>query len=262
MKRQNITYIVKQVTPFKGILISLIGAVLVFSTSCSKDPFPNFALTAGKTVTVTRPVDGNFTKIQLNDDVNLVITQGNSYNISVEGGEKILSGIETSISDSTLTISNHNTFNWLRSYDNKFTAHVTMPHLLQFDYKSIGTVTSTDTIREDSLFINGNGGSGYIKLVINTGSSHLSLNEGSADMDISGKTGVNYIYSNSYGPFHCQDLKAVYTFINTNSTNDCYISVSYYLEYIITSLGNIYYSGNPQLAPITLTGEGKLIKLE
>jgi hypothetical protein len=237
-------------------------AMLLISPSCSKDPFPNFALTAGKVVTITRPVDGNFTKIQLNDDVNLVITQGNSYSISLEGGEKILSGIETSISDSTLTINNHNTFNWLRSYDNKFTAFVTLPHLLVLNYESIGTVTCTDTIREDSLFISANGGSGYIKLIINTGSSHLSINHGSVDMDISGKTGVNYIYSNAYGPFHCQDLKSAYTFINSNSTNDCYISASYYLEYIITSLGNIYYSGNPELVPITLTGEGKLIHMK
>lgn len=261
MKNQNIIYISKPTTTFKGIIISFIMAILVFSSSCSKDPFPNFALTAGKNVKETRPVDGNFTKIQLNDDVNLVITQGNSYSISVEGGEKILSGIETSISDSTLTISNHNTFNWLRSYDKKFTAYVTLPHLLVFNYKSIGTVTCTDTIREDSLFVTADGGSGYIKLVINTGSSHLSIYNGSADMDISGKTGVNYLYSDAYGPFHCQDLKSETTFINSNSTNDCYINVSYYLEYIITSLGNIYYSGNPTLAPITLTGEGKLIKL-
>jgi hypothetical protein len=240
----------------------LFFAFSVIFTSCKKDPFPNFALSAGKITTVTRDVTGNFTKIYLNDDVNLVITQGNTYSISIEGGENILEGIETSISDSTLTIRNNNTFNWLRSYDKKFTAFVTLPHLLQFDYQSIGTVTCTDTIREDSLFVTSSGGSGYIKLVIKTGSSHLSINSGSVDMDISGLSGVNYLYSNAYGPFHCQDLKTAFTFITTNSTNDCYINTSFYLEYKILSLGNIYLTGNPTIVPIQLTGEGKLIQLK
>lgn len=240
------------------ILLSFIAISFLF-TSCSKDYLPK---SAGKIVTITRLVEGNFTKINLHDDVNLVLTQGNSYSISIEGGENILPGIETSISDSTLTIRNNNTFNWLRSYDKKFTAYVTLPHLLQFNYESIGTVTCTDTIREDSLFVTSNGGSGYIILVVKTGSSHFSINSGSVDMDISGISGVNYIYSDAYGPFHCQNLKTAFTFINTNSTNDCYINVNYYLEYKITSLGNIYLTGKPQIIPGIVTGAGKLIQMK
>ena len=236
-------------------------SVTVLFVSCKKDHLFDFAKSTGKNVTISRPVAENFITIFLNDDVDLVITQGNSYSINLEGGENVLPGIETSISDNVLTISNNNTFNWVRSYDKKITAYVTMPQLTYLYYEATSTVSNTDTIKADSLFVIANGGSGFIKLLVNIGSSHFSINKGSVDMDISGKSGVNYIYSGAYGPFHCQDLKTVFTFINSNSTNDCYINTSYYLEYKITNLGNIYYSGNPEIIPIVITGKGKLIQM-
>lgn len=242
----------------KSVLLTTLVALLLLFSACEKGPFKS----TGKNVTITRSTDENFAKIYLNDDVDLVITQGNAYSIELEGGENILPGIETSISDSTLTIRNKNTFNWLRSYDKKITAYVTMPHILELDYEATSTVTNTDTIREDSLFVISIGGSGYIKLCINTGSSHLSINQGSVDMDISGKTGVNYVYSKGYGPFHCLGLNSDFTFISNYSTNDCYINVTSYLEYNISSLGNIYYKGTPEIVQGIVTGDGRLIQMK
>ncbi|MEI6060299.1 MAG: DUF2807 domain-containing protein [Bacteroidota bacterium] len=246
---------------------TLAGLIIVVTalmfTSCAKDQWFDFAKRAGNTVTINRPVSSNFTKIYLNDDVDLIITQGNTYSITLTGGENLLPGIETSISDSALSISNTNTFNWLRSYDNKITAYVTLPHMLILNYEATSTVTNLDTIREDSLAISATGGSGYIKLKIITKLAHLSIAGGcSVDMDIMGKSGLNFISSFGYGPFHCRNLKTVYTYIATNSTNDCYINVSHRLEYTISNLGNIYYFGDiAEIKGIT-TGEGKLIKSE
>ena len=88
-------------------LIIVVTALML--TSCAKDQWFDFAKRAGNTVTINRPVSSNFTKIYLNDDVDLIITQGNAYSITLTGGENLLPGIETSISDSALTISNTNT---------------------------------------------------------------------------------------------------------------------------------------------------------
>ena len=245
---------------FSSAVLLLIIAMLF--PSCEKDHFWDFTKSYGDVVTDTRPVNGNFTEIFLNDDVNLVITQGNAYSIKVEGGENIISGIETSIADSVLTIRNNNKFNWVRSYEKKFTAYVTMPHLLDLRYEATGTVTNTDTIREDSLSVSATGVSGYIDLVIKTGTSKLSIIYGSVDMKISGTTGVNFIYSGSYGPFHCLDLESGFIFMRSASTNDCYVNVKHQLEYEINGLGNIYYKGDPVLLTGSSTSSGKLIKYE
>jgi hypothetical protein len=252
--------------PIKSSLKRFISCLLIlvplFFISCKKDNLFDFTKRTGKTVTIDRPVDSPFTKIYLNDDVELVITQGPIFTIKLNGGENLLPGIETSISDSTLTIRNSNTFNWLRSYKDKITAYVTLPHLHELLYKATSTVTNTDTIREDSLSVTSIGGSGYINLNINTSLSKLAITAGSADMTIKGKTGVNFIFLGSYGAFHCLDLKSTFLFMRNDGTNDCYVNVSHHFEYEIMSLGNIYYLGNPPEISGKITSEGKLIKYE
>jgi len=240
----------------------LLIAFSLFFVSCEKDSLFDFAKRTGKTVTINRPVDEKFTKIYLNDDVDLVITQGPVFNLKLEGGENLLPGIETSIADSTLTIRNSNTFNWLRSYDDKITAYVTLPHLHELLYKATSTVTNTDTIREDSLTVNSIGGSGYINLTINTGISKLYTTNGSVDMNIKGKTGLNFIFLGAYGAFHCLDLQSPFLFIRNAGTNDCYVNVSYHLEYEINGIGNIYYRGSPPEISGNVTSDGKLMKYE
>lgn len=238
---------------------SILFAISLFFTSCEKDHFFDFAKRTGKITTTTRPVNEKFTKIFLNDDVNLVISQGSTYNIKLEGGENLLPGIETIISDNLLTIRNINTFNWLRSYNKKITAYVTMPHLLELQYQATSNVTNTDTIREDSLSVISTGGSGYINLTIKTGLSKLAITAGSADLNIKGKTGVNFIFSGAYGAFHCLDLETVFLFMRNASPNDCYVNVNHHFEYEIMGLGNIYYKGDPPEISGTITSDGKLV---
>jgi hypothetical protein len=227
--------------------------------SCEKEHMFDFLKSTGNDITAYRNVNGNFTEIVLENDINLVLTQGPAYEIKLVGGENMLPGIDTDIADSTLTLRNNNKFNWVRSYDRKITAYVTLPHLLRLGYKATGNVTNTDTIREDSLFVVTSGGSGYIQLLIKTKSSHLSINAGSADIEVSGISGVNYIYSNGYGPFHCLNLQTDITYITSNSTNDCYVNVRNLISYNLLSLGNIFYIGNPQKEPGKVTGSGKLL---
>ena len=256
MNQFNLTLLMKTIQ-IAGLVLVILATISFLLTSCSKDNLPK---STGKIITITRIVEGNFTKIELNDDVNLVLTQGNTYSISIEGGENILPGIETSISDSTLTIRNNNTFNWLRSYDKKFTAFVTMPHLFELEYKATSNVTNNDTIREDSLTVLSSAGSGYIDLAIRVGTSKLGITSGSADLKVRGKTGVCYLYTGSYGPIHCLDLETDFLFMRSESTNDSYVNVKQHFEYEISGLGNIYYKGNPPEITGTSTSSGKAIK--
>jgi hypothetical protein len=243
-----------------GITTAILLVVSQIFISCEKDGAAALTFRTGNIVTINRTVTENFTGIYLHDNVNLVLTQGPVYKISLEGGENILGGIKTDISQNMLTIKNTNTFNWLRTYDKEITAYVTLPHLLTLDYEATSKVSCTDTIREDSLAVTARGGSGYINLIIRTGTSKLSITSGSADMNVSGKTGVNFIFSGAYGPFHCFDLQSDYLFMRNGSTNHCSVNVKHEFEYEITSLGNIYYKGNPARISGSITGEGQLIK--
>ena len=247
--------------PFRRLLLMFIMGSLMLPYSCRKDHAFDFLMSTGKIVTLRRNITGNFTAVRLESNIDLALTQGPSYSITLEGGENILPGIDTEIKDSTLTLHNNNTFNWVRSYDNKITARVTAPHFLNINYESTGTLSNTDTIHEDSIFVTSSGGSGYIRLCIQTSISHLSLTKGSADLDISGYSGSNFIFAGSYGPFHCLDLETSNTYMSNGGTNDCYINVDNHLEYEIKGVGNIYYKGNPHQVSGTITGDGRLIHL-
>jgi hypothetical protein len=248
---------------FTGIISIrwLLFCLPLFYSSCEKDHMFDFMKSTGKDVVAYRNVSNNFAEVLVEDDIDLVLTQGSSYEIRLTGGENLLPGIDTEIGDSILTIRNNNKFNWVRSYDRKITAYITAPHFLRISYKGTGTVSNNDTIREDSIFITAYSGSGYLNLCIKTGLSHLALNTGSADFNISGISGSNFIFAGGYGPFHCLDLKTINTYMSNQGTNDCYISVKNHLEYEIKGLGNIYYSGNPPQVSGTITGKGKLIPL-
>jgi hypothetical protein len=247
----------------RSITLLLAAMLTLLSiSSCYKDHTFDFLKSWGDEVTVEREVTGNFTTIRLENDVDLTITQGDNYNITVTGGENILSGIITDISDSTLTIRNENKYNWVRSYDKKLIAYVTLPHLSHLYYESTGTVTCTDTIREDSLFIDSHGGSGYITMLVNTGLAHMSIHRGSADIKAIGYCGSNFIYSASYGVFHCEDLETINTYMHSKGTGNCYIRVVETLEYQLDGKGNIYYWGRPVNVSGTDNGIGELIPME
>lgn len=236
--------------------------VLLSITSCNKDHSLDFTKSWGDEKTETRAVTGNFTRIRLENDIDLSITLGNNYSVTITGGENILPGIITEIIDSTLIIRNENKYNWVRSYDKKLLAAVTLPHLFQLYYESTGTVTCTDTIREDSLFIDSHGGSGYINMLINTGLAHMSIHRGSADIKAIGYCGSNFIYSASYGVFHCEDLETINTYMHSKGTGNCYIRVLGTLEYQLDGKGNIYYWGRPVNISGTDNGIGNLIPMQ
>jgi len=245
--------------PYKWMVIIL----LFITVSCEKDLVHDFFKRTGKMVTVDRPLSNTatFEKIRLNDDVNLVITQGTPFQIKLEGGENILPEIETSIDSNQLTISNKNKFTWMRSYKNKITAFVTLPKLTCITYNATSFVSNIDTIRsEDSLTISAVGGSGYINLTIKSAKTKLSiLNKCAADMKVKGLSGLTFIYSAGYGPFYCDSLRSNFVFMSSRSTNNCYVRATTRLEYEILNLGDIIYYGNPSVSGQIL-GAGKLIK--
>jgi hypothetical protein len=233
--------------------------------SCEKNNLFELPQSAGKTVIIERPVDPAtpFDQIWLNDDVNLVITQGTPFGIKLEGGENLLPGIETTIENKQLTISNTNRFDWLRSYKKKITAYVTLPRIIVITYNATSNLTCTDTIHEsDSLTVSAVGGSGYIDLLINVKEAKLSIFKGcSADMKVKGRSGLSFIYSAGYGPFYCDSLRSEFLYMRTLSTNNSYVYAHSIMEYEIMGLGDIIYFGPPALYPTgTISGSGKLIK--
>jgi hypothetical protein len=234
----------------------------VFLNSCGKDNAFDLLQSSGPIIQEQRDLSGYFDQISMYNNVNLVLSQGLNTSIMVEGGSNLLSNITTEIGDDkTLTIRNNNKYNWVRSYDKEITVYLQVNHLWKIRYESTGDITTIDTIHQDSLRIDAWGGSGKINMTIDCGTSWLIMQYGSMDFDISGLSGVTYVYNGSYGPFHCLALKSYITFITNNGTNDCYVNAIERMDAEIRSLGNIYYTGDPPILNSKVTGSGQLIHI-
>lgn len=240
--------------------IVLLTAYLLLS-GCSREQLDDCYTNTGPETKVERSV-GAFHSIELYNNVNLVLTQGSDFQLTVEGGNNILSAIKTDVSDSTLIIHNTMKCNWMRTYHREITVYATLPNLRDLRYESSGDVKNTGQFFLDSLNINIRGGAGTFDLNLNVNKLILSMHYGTTDVHVKGESRITVIAAESYGPFYCNELKSNIVYINNRGSNDCYIHAIHELEAKIFSLGNIYYTGDPYHIDCAIEGSGKLIKVD
>ena len=245
-------------------LVFILGAGIFTSsilTACSRETYDDCFSNTGPQITRDRP-SGGFNKIELYDNVNLVIIPGTTSKITVEAGEHILDALTTEISDSTLVIHNTMTCNWVRNYDKELTVYATVPDLTSIRYEGSGDIRTEGQLTTDSLRISVWGGAGTFNLNLDVTKLNMALHYGTVDFHVSGKSLITTIFSNSYGPFYCDSLISNIVYIRSSGSNNCYVRAVHVLEAEITSVGDIYYSGNPYQVSQHISGSGKLIKTE
>ena len=131
--------------------------------------------------------------------------------------------------------------------------------LFRSHYESSGNVTSVDTIRSSSLKIDLWGGCGDLELLVNIGDGTFIQHLGTASLVMKGRCNISNVYAGDFGLLQLSGLRTGYTFVTSNSSNDCYVNARHQLSAAIRSIGNIYYSGNPAEIITDITGEGRLI---
>lgn len=229
--------------------------------SCTGENLDDCYTSTGPQITEERPGEA-FKKIELYDNVNLILIPGDNYHIKVEAGEHIIDAIKTEIKDSTLIIRNTLKCNWVRNFEKELTVYATIPMLEEIRYEGSGDINTQGQLTLDSLKVNVWGGAGSFNLDVNINKLNLAMHYGTVDFHVSGKALITSIYSNSYGPFLCNNLISNIVYIRNNGSNDCYVHALHILEVTITSVGSIYYSGNPYQISADISGSGKLIKTE
>lgn len=236
-------------------------AVGLLVLACNREQLDDCYTKTGPQETVVREVS-IFHNIELYDNVNLVLIQGNSFQIKVEGGKNILSAIKTEVADSTLIIHNTMKCNWVRSFDREITVYATIPSIREIRYEGSGDVKTEGQLKLDSLQLSIRGGAGSFNLDLDAGILKLAMHYGTTDVTVKGKALITTIFANSFGPFYCIGLISNIVYIRNSGTNDCYVYARHILEVEIPSVGNIYYSGNPYDIKMNVTGTGKLLKMD
>ena len=242
-----------------GFKLSVVIIFFLF-ISCKKENMGDCFKGTGNIITQQRNVEQLFKRIEVEDNIALVLTQSNEYSVKIEAGENLIDLIETDFDGDILTIRNNNKCNWVRSYTKPIIAHISLPYLLSLQYRSSGDVTATNIFQLDSTNIEVWGGAGSVNLNVDCRVAVYAIHTGTGDLNISGKTGVSYVWNSGNGFFYGENLNTVFTYISTRGTGDCYVNADIELGATILHIGDIYYKGNPEVNA-DIRGSGKLIKL-
>lgn len=237
------------------------GLLLFVLISCQKENRGDCFNSTGKVITTVRTLE-QFTAIELNDNINLHIIQDTVNFIYIKTGNNLMKNIITEVKNNTLYIKNINKCNWIRKLNIKIDATLHCHHLNHLIYKGYGIISSGNTIKTDSLYIEFKDGAEHVNLTIDAPTTWLVIHTGPGDMTIKGKSGCTYIYQNGYGSINAGELNSTFTFMRTNSMNNCHVKASEWLTAEITYFGNVYYYGNPKKIDVIQTNKGRLIKAD
>ena len=131
-----------------------IAAILVFVCLSSlffacEDVLECFT-SSGNVILEEREISG-FTKINLTDNVDLLIEYGSDNKIYVEAGENLIDNIKTSVKDGMLYIKNENSCNWARSFKNEFKVMLTLDTLSLIAYSGVGNIDFINIFEVDTF---------------------------------------------------------------------------------------------------------------
>jgi hypothetical protein len=200
-----------------------------------------------------------FNQIDLRDNVSLIISNDTGNQVLVEAGQNIIDGVKTEVADGQLIISNNNTCNWLRDYNKPLNVYISGNKIWKITYNSSGDIVSNGTLKLDSINLQVWGGCGTIDLSLDIWQGSFSLNLGTVDLRLHGISAITTVYTADYGLYDARDMETGYTYITNKGSNDCYVKASNFLDANISSIGNIYYTGDPKSVKLQVNGSGMLL---
>lgn len=239
------------------IIVSIVGTF----SSCKKENRWDCVKKSGDEISETRVLNP-YSKIYIEDYFDIYIQFDSLNYIEVTAGENLISNVKTDVIDSTLTISNINKCNWVRSYKNKLklTIHATSLEEISM-YNSASNLTFSDTLNSNANFtVATKNCTGDLAILCNVNELLVDMTAGAFNLTIKGSANKALYHASGDGRFYANQLFSPQCWINFDSVGEMYVYSSGYLFCAIESRGNVYYTGKPKLINKSLTGSGKLIE--
>lgn len=237
-----------------SIFVIIVG---VFGFACNKESAWDCVKTTGSIERETRTV-ADFTNIELNDGINLILTQSTTKSLVIEAGKNLIGKITTIVDNGTLVIKNTNKCNWTRTYKKEINLYLNVSLLGTITHNGFGKLTATNTLTSNDwrLDINGNAD---VDLDINAVAFYSGI-YGSGTLTMTGTVGEFGLWTSGDAWVRCASLNANNVSITSGSTGDSYVKAINKFVGVISNIGSIYFSGNPTEESFDATGSGQFIR--
>jgi hypothetical protein len=176
--------------------------------------------------------------------------------LKLVGDESILPRIETRVEGNTLIIEPERGY----SIYEKIEVHVSMPSIRGFFLPGASHVTGLEAFETDSLFLK-IAGAGKIEMEVSANSIE-SVVAGAGVISLRGSAESHTVSLSGVGKLEAEDLKVKHYEIKVAGSGSCRIYVEETLRAVITGSGIIYYRGEPSIINTTITGVGKVVKID
>ena len=231
--------------------------LLFFISSCEKENRPDCFTSTGKETTESR-ILGGFTKIHMDDGINVFITESAQRSVAVTGGSNLLDNVITEVKDGILNIKNRNKCNWVRSFKRDINVYINIDSLDEIQHSGSGNIDILNTLKSSRFIINMLQSSGNINLNLEGNYVELKIHTGPAKVTATGNANELIIYNSSPGIIDAQDFTCQKALAINRNTGRLYVNASNTLKAEIFGSGNIYYIGSPTI-DLAIYGDGKLV---
>lgn len=254
----------------KNLFFLAIAIISISLTSCQ-----DIIRGEGMVVTETFELD-DFDKIELKASYDVIIKQGTTQEVVVEGQQNLIDRVELNVSGSNLELDLQN--GSYRNMDLK--VHITVPTLekvfnnasgditieefeaedLEFLIKGSGDINATDIIIVSDKMIMDVDGSGDMELDDLVADEVDAFIDGSGNLEVKdGSTKELEIKNTGSGDMKLFDLQSDDCKVTSKGSGDTKVNAMDTLDVELTGSGDVKYKGNPSTVDVVDTGSGDVI---
>lgn len=221
------------------ILISIYLTLLFTTSSCIFDGVVGIKGNRN-VVSEDRTMRSDFEIINIQQGINLYITQGKPTNISVEADENVIDLLITEVKNNELNIYFEKNVNQAKARN----VYLTTENISKIKASSGASVKSENTIQSETLELDSSSGS-TMKIRANANEISSASSSGSS-ITIIGKSNSFSANSSSGSTINAKELKTVNAITKASSGANIDVNVTGKLTANASSGGDIDYEGSPE----------------
>lgn len=199
-----------------------------------------------------------FRELHVFNGLNVILSQGDDYLVTVKAGEHIISDINVKSEGGILSLTDEISCDWTKKYESK-EVFVQCPDLRVIFQNGYGSIMSNGTLFFDSLDIRPRYGQGDVTLALQAKyTAVVSHRQGT--ITLNGET--NYLHVGllyKMPIFDGRNLKAMHVDVMHNSNNSMHVYPIQTLKGRLQKKGNVYLYHTPAKTNVEMIGQGKII---
>jgi putative autotransporter adhesin-like protein len=196
---------------------------------------------------------GSFDYVSLGVSADLIITQGSSNSLVLEGNPDDLEDIETYVKDGKLKIRNESN-SWFGSDKDDVKIYVTIVNFKGASVSGSGNITNSNNLKGGDVNLSVSG-SGEIELyvVCKSVDAHIS---GSGEIELQGSSAAIELHISGSGDMNSLGMEVNTLEAHISGSGSAKVKVKDEIDAHISGSGKIRYEGNPAKIREKVSGSG------